>query len=113
MSAMNVTKVTLSTKKVVLLRELKIKHTELAAQEVSSRAGGDANVLGLLMQKALVKQLIVQIDGKPVTSAELEDLDNLLTIGEYGQLLKVVRKLMGDDDSGKEPTLEVVSSGDK
>lgn len=110
---MNVVKVTLSSKKVVLLRELKIKHTEFAAQEVSARANGDANVLGILMQKAILKQLIVQIDGKSVSPSDLEDLDNVLTMGEYSQLLSVVRKLMGDDAAGKEPTIEVVSSGDK
>ena len=56
---MKVIKVTLSTKKVVLLREMKISDQETAAQEVSHRADGDANLMGLFMQKALVKNLIV------------------------------------------------------
>lgn len=110
---MNVTKVTLSTKKVVLLREVKIAHTEMAAQEVSSKANGDSNLLMLLMQKVLVRLLIVQIDGKVPSPAELEDMDSMFTIAEYQQVLRVVQKLTGGDDAGKSPTIEIVNSGDK
>lgn len=113
MGKMNAIKVTLSTGKVVILRELKISHTELAAQEVAPRANGDANVLQLLMQKALLKNLLIQVDGKDLSAAEREDMDELFSIGEYSQLLKVVQKVSGGDESGKEARLEVVNSGDK
>jgi hypothetical protein len=112
MSTMNVVKATLSTGKVVLLRELKIKHTELAAQEVAPRAGGDPNVLSLLMQKALAKQLIVQVDEKKPSASELEDMDELFSFAEYGQVLQVVGQLAGADGLGK-PRIELVSSGSK
>lgn len=108
-----VTKVTLSTHKTVLLRELKIKHTELAAQAVSPRANGDANVLALLMQKELLKLLIIQINDKPVSASELEDMDSLFSMAEYGQLLQVVKQMTGGADAGKAPATEVVSFGGK
>lgn len=108
-----VTKVVLSSKKEVLLREMKIKHTEQAAQAAAPRANGDSNVLGLLMQKELLKLLICQVDGKMPAASELEDMDDLFSISEYNQLLKVAAKLMGGDDMGKEPTTEVVAFGSK
>lgn len=106
-------KVTLSSGKVVLLRELKISHMELAAQEVAVKANGDANLLQLLSQKALVRMLIVKINDQVPSASELEDMDSVFSIGEYGQLLQVVGKLGGADAAGKSPRFEVVTSGDK
>jgi hypothetical protein len=113
MSTMNVTKVTLTSGKVVLLRDIKIKHTELAAQEAAPKANGDANVLSMLMQKILVRMLIVKINDKQPSATELEDMDELFTMAEYGQILQVVKKLTGGDEAGKLPAIEVVSSGSK
>lgn len=115
MSKVKCVKVTLSTGKVVLLREMKIRHTELAAQEVSPKSNGDANLLQILMNQALVKQLIFKIDEATPSQAELEDLDELFSIAEYSQLLKVVGKMAGGDSAGKsaEPLIEIVNSGDK
>ena len=106
-----VSKVTLSTGKVVLLREMKISDTEIAAQAVASRSNGDQNLLQILMQKELVKNLIVAVDDKKLSGSEKEDMDSLFSIAEYGQLMSVIKKITGDD-MGKEPRLEVVSSGD-
>ncbi len=50
----SVYKVTLSSKKVVLLRELKIKHQELAAQAASPKSNGDTTLFALLSQKELL-----------------------------------------------------------
>lgn len=110
--AMQVVKVTLSTKRVVLLRELKISDTESAAQEVAGRSNGDANLLSLLMQKALVKNLLVQVDGKAVSAVEREDLDSLFKLGEYNQLMQAIKMMTGGDESEKKPLLEVASIGD-
>lgn len=110
--AMQVVKVTLSTKKVVLLRDLKISDTEVAAQEVASRANGDANLLQLLMQKALVKNLLVQVDGRSIGAVEREDLDSLFKLGEYNQVMQAIKTMTGGDESEKKPLLEVVSIGD-
>ena len=109
---MQVVKVTLSTKKVVLLREIEIGDTETAAQEVASRSNGDANVLQLLMQKALVKNLLVQIDGKTVSASEREDLKSLFKMAEFNQLMHAIKEMMGGSESEKKPLLEVVNIGD-
>ena len=113
MAEQMVTKVTLGSGKVVLLREVKIKHTDLAAMAASPRANGDANVLMMLMHKELVKLLICQIDGKTPSSSELEDLDGLMSVLDFAQLSSVIRQLTGGSDMGKLPTTEVVPFGSK
>lgn len=110
MEKLNVFKVTLSSGKVVLLRELKIKHQELAAMAAAPKAAGDTTLFALLSQKELLKQLIVQVNGKPVKPAQLEDLDGLFSFVEFNQLNQALNKL-GGDDAGKYQ-LEVVTSGD-
>lgn len=108
---LNVVKVTLSSKKVVLIRELKIKHQELAAMAASPRANGDNAMFALLMQKELLKQLIVSINGQPVKPGQLEDLDSLFSFAEYTQLNQVLNKLVGGDEAMGKYQIEVVSSG--
>ena len=107
MAAQQVIKVTLSTKKVVLLRPLKISDTEIAAQEVAPKAGDSNQVLQILMQKALVKNLLIQIDDKAVSAVAREDMDGLFSMGEYSQLLQVVGEMAGGKDQGK-PVVEFV-----
>lgn len=108
-----VTKVTLSTKKVVLLREPKISDQDLAAQAASRTVKGD-NVVGLTlaMQKELLKQLVVKIDDKQPRPSELESLDSWFSLREYMELSSVVAKIAGlGDVSGNEPMTEQVKFG--
>lgn len=115
MSKQPLVKVVLSTGKVVFLRQMKISDSEVAAQQVASRANGDVNVLQLLMQKALVQQLLARIapteDAEPkvVSGNEREDLDSLFTLAEYSQVLQVVGKISGADNVGKEPRIEILA----
>jgi hypothetical protein len=112
---LNVYKVTLGTGKVVLLRELKIKHQEMAVMAASPRANGDQILLQLLAQKELLKQVVVKIDDRPVKPIELEDLDSLFTLGEYSQLNQVLGKISGGNTGplGKpEFQIELVPSGE-
>lgn len=113
MSVQNVNKVTLSSGKVVLLRELQIKHQEMAALAVAQKANGNPAILSMLMQKEMLKQLIVSIDGKPINGAQLELLDTLFSFQEWMQLNQVFAKLMGADEDLGKFQLEVVTSGDK
>jgi hypothetical protein len=106
---MQVVKVTLSTKRVVLLRPIKISDTELAAQEVAAKSNGDSNLLQILMQKALVRNLLVKVDDKEPKPTD--SMDDLFSISEYVQLQKVVRKMLGEDEGKTEPTLELVNFG--
>jgi hypothetical protein len=109
-----VAKVTLSSGKVVHLREMRIKHTETAAELAGPRAGENRALLGMLVQKELLKLLILDVDGRKLSGTEVEDLDALFTFGEYSQLLKVVDQLTGGaGDMGKQAQLEIVSYGNK
>ena len=108
-----VSKVTLSTGKVVLLRELKIKHQELAVQAAAPRAGENNVLLNLYTQKELLKILIAQVDGQVVKPSEIEDLDSMFTMAEYGQLVRVMKELMGSDAEMGKFQHELVSFGDK
>jgi hypothetical protein len=105
-----VSKVTLSSGKIVLLKQMKIEFQELAAKAASPRAGGDAMVLSVMMQKELLKLLIAQVDGKTLKGVEKERLDDVFSYQEYMQLMKVVQQLMGGDDEGN-VQMEVVSYG--
>ncbi len=109
MSKMKVAKVTLSTGKVVYLRDIEISDTEKAAEMVAQRAGDNQNLLQLFMQKALVQILLVKIDTKMVTGIDREEINKHFTMAEYTQLLKVIGKMSGGDELGKDPKLELVA----
>lgn len=112
MSAKEVYRVVLSSKKIVLLRPLQIKDQDLACKAVGNRSGENQNLFGVMLQKELLKMLIVQVDGKAPAAAELESLDELFTYGEYMQLLQVIKKLSGADELG-EPEVAIDLSGSK
>lgn len=102
-------KVTLNTKKIVLLRDPKIKDQELAGQ--LSGANTD-NVLStsMLFQKEMIKILLLEVDGKKLSAIQKEDLDALFTLREYAELTFVIKQLMGDSAAGK-PLMELVPVG--
>lgn len=95
-------KITLSSGKVVLLRDPKIKDQELATRAASALVKGDnAFAFGMAMQKEMLKLLLAQVGDKKPTATEAEDLDGLFTFGEYTQCLKAVAKIAGmEDDLG-------------
>jgi hypothetical protein len=92
-----VTKITLSTGKVVQLREMKIKYQNLASKAVGTMAGDNNMLLASMMQQELLKILLVDINGQRPDPKSLEDLDGLFTFAEYSQIGKVVNQLMGGD----------------
>jgi hypothetical protein len=106
-------RVVLSTKKVVMLRDYKLKHNELAMRAVGNRAKDNQQLQGYLVQNELVKILLAEVDGKKPDAAEREDLDKLFTPTEFRQVLKAIEKITGGDEADVDPTIEVVSSGDK
>lgn len=110
---MDVVKVTLGTGKVVLLRQVLIKHQDLAAQAAAQKMGSNNNelALGVCMQKELLKLLIVQMNGQDIKPVQLEDLDSLFTFSEYIQLTKVLDKLLGDQNTLGNFQVEFASYG--
>lgn len=109
MATETVHKVTLSSDKVVLIRDMKIKHQELAAKAVGSRHSDSPLAQGMAVQNELVKMLLVKVDDQDVKPHDT--LDDLFTMGEYKQVLKVLEQL-GGGDAGS-PLIEVVVSGSK
>ena len=111
-----VNKVTLSSGKVVLLRDFKIKHYELAVKVAGQKAGNNQMLAAWLMQQELLKMLIVKINDEDIKKTDIESLDNILTAKEHAQLSKVVQQLISEGDEGSDaegPKLEVVSFGSK
>jgi hypothetical protein len=109
---MNVYKVTLTTGKVILMREPKIEDTEKVAQIAGKKAGTENNAhLSILIQKEMLKLLLQNVNGKDLTLSEKEQLDKLLDFKEYQQALKVMGQLIGDD-SGNEPQIEFATTGE-
>lgn len=103
-----VVKVTLSTKKVIFLRHLKISDTETAAEMVAQRANGDSNLMQIFMQKALLELILVAVNdlSTPLNPIQRKQMDSLFSPGEYAQILKVVGKMAGADDAKKDPEVE-------
>jgi hypothetical protein len=102
-------KITLSSGKVVLMRDMKIKHQELAAKAVGSRHSDAPLAQGMAVQNEILRMLLVKVDGKDFLSHET--LDDHLTMGEYNQCLKAMQQISGGNVS--DPQIEVSSSGSK
>lgn len=111
--AVNVAKFTLFSKKVIYLREPLIEDTELAAQVAGKKAGSDNQaLLGVLIQKEMLKRLLVKIDDKDLKLNDKENLNKLLNYKEYNQSLKAMGMVLGDD-SGNELTPEFETTGEQ
>jgi len=111
--SMNVAKFTLSSGKVIYLREPRIGDTEHAAKIAGKLAGAENQAyLGVLLQKEMVKLLLVQVGDKKLSISEKQMLDKLFTYKEFYQVQKAVR-MMTDDEEGnsQELTPEFVGIG--
>lgn len=100
---------TLSSKKVIKLREPKIGHSRTAAQVAGKKAGDNNAYLQMLIQEEIAKLLIVEVDGKILSAIEKENLDNLFSIKEYSQVLQAIQ-MIGGEDEGK-PVMVIDTSG--
>jgi hypothetical protein len=93
-----VTKVTLGTGKVVFLREPTVDDMEKATQIAGKMAGQNVGQMGTILQKELLKKALVQVGEKKLTAAEKEGVNNLFSLREYTQVMKVLRDLCGIDE---------------
>ena len=109
-AATQVYKVKFSTGKGAMFREYLIRHQELAAKAVGERGEG-AMHSGVLMQNEILKVLLIEVDGKPFTPTTA--LDEVLTLREYNEAIKVIKQLSGEGEGVSAPNIEVVSSGGK
>ncbi len=107
-----VSKVTLTSKKVVLVREPTVEDIELSTQVAGSQAKDNDAYLGMLLQKEMLKKLVVQIDEKVLTNSDKEQISKFFTLAEYGQISNFISTLMGTQDQGNFQS-ELVSFGSK
>lgn len=113
LKSIDVTKFTLSTGKEIYLRDPSMGDTEKASQIAGKKAGSDNQVyLGVLLQKEMVKLLLVKVGEKVLTMADKEQLDKLFTFKEYNQVLKATQKVMSDEGN-EELIPEFVTIGDR
>lgn len=106
-------KVTLSSGKVVLVRDPKIKHQTLAAKAAAPKAGDNNTLLAMYIQQELVKILVAEIDGKAPSLQAMEDLDSIFSVKEYAEMGQVLGKLAGVDDQMGKFQIETATSGNK
>lgn len=101
-------KMTLSTGKIVVLKELEVGDQELAVEATGIRDAGNTVNLGMKAQNELVKLLLVSIDGKVLKGNEKESLKSLFSYKEYAQVLKQVETMGGTGEDEKKPIVEIL-----
>ena len=109
MEQLDVHKVTLSSGKVVYLKDMEIGIEEQAAKLAASKAGDNATLLSFYMQQELPKLLIMKIDDKILTPQDKELLKKHLTYRETKEVMKAIAMVMGGEI--QDPKLEIVSGG--
>lgn len=92
-------KMILKTKKEVVVREMDLSDQRAAAKNIGATV--NEAEMQIAMQQELVKLLLVSIDGKKLKGLEKENLKELLTWGEYNQILMVVKDMLGNDEMPK------------
>lgn len=107
---MNAFKFVLSSKKVIYLREPKIGDLETASQIAGKKASENQAYLSILLQKELLKTLLIQVDDKKLSLSEKENLDKLFNFSEYQQAVKAVSMVTATE--GNELTAEFVNAGE-
>jgi len=113
MSQVNLMKFTLSSGKVVHLREPLISDTETAAQTAGKQASGDNQLhMGMLLQKELLKLLLVKVDNKALNLTEKQQLDKHFKFKEYSECLRAVKMVLGEDEGNVQLIPEFETSGD-
>jgi len=111
-NAVNAIRVVLGSKKVVMLREPKIRDQEMAMQVAASKSKDNAFLLATKSNAELLKILLLEVDGRPIARSECEQLDALFSLAEFNQLQQVVGQLSGGTDMG-EFQIEHATSGGK
>lgn len=109
---MEVTKFVLNEKTTIYLREPRIDDTEKCAQIAGKKSGGENQAhLAILLQKEMLKSLLVQVNNKTLTMQEKEQMDKLLTYREYNMATKALQMVLGGDDVGNSLTPEFTTIG--
>jgi len=101
----------LSTGKKVEVREPEIKDQDMAAQLVAVKSGDNAMSFAMMLQSEIIKMLIISVNGKILSGLEKDQLDQVFTYQEYGELQMGIKDILGEV---KKPQINLVKiSGDK
>lgn len=107
----NVYKVTLPSAKVVLLREMKVRYEDQALAAVGGKSGKNEMLANKKVGDEMLKLLIVEVDGKRPTGADLERLDDMFSYADIIALRKVVAKICGiEEGETAAPEVEMVKA---
>jgi hypothetical protein len=100
-------KITVSTGKIITLKDLTIDDQREAAKDAGmiSDSKNEAS-LGVELQYALLKRLIVKINGNVLSGQQKEILKDHLTFAEYSEIMIFVQELMGKVQA---PKVEFIS----
>lgn len=101
----------LDTGKVFRFRTPEIADYEMAMMAAGRTGGDNAMLMSFNMQKELLKQLLVSIDGRALTSIDREKLQTLVTTEEYLGLVEVMQQFLGKSKVRRHE--QVKPSGDK
>ena len=98
-SKLEVYKFTLSSGKVIYLKEPTILDSEHATKVAGNLAGSEnAAYLGTLYQKEMVKALLVQVGENKLSMNDKANIQSIFNFKEYGQVLKALKAVTGDDE---------------
>lgn len=100
-------KVTLSTGKVVLIKDLELADEELASQLASQKSGDNTTGYGYALINELCKLLILKINDKEYKGIAKASAYKDLSYAEFGQIRSVISQLMGGKTEA--PKLEIMS----
>ena len=90
-------KLTLSSGREVILEEMSIAHEDRATEMLSSRYKDNPTMVIFGAAKELMKMLVLQIDGKPLTAIQSEQIDTVLDRTEYKQVEAYINKMRSID----------------
>ena len=105
---------TLGTGKKIYLREPEIEDAEVCAQ-VAGKLCDPANTihLGMVMQKEMLKRLLVKVDTKVLKGTDREDLTSVFLYKEYNQAMLALKQVAGEDATEGNLVHQHVSFGGK
>ncbi len=106
-----VNKFTLTSNKVIYLREPKIADQETVAQLAGKETSENNLLAGMKFGKEMFKQLLVGINDKKIQGPI--SLDDEFTYKEWNECQKALKMMVGEEDISKNLPMEVVSFGSK
>lgn len=107
---MDLLEVTLSTGKIIHIRQLQVGDQELAVEAVGNRLTEKTPpmIASMWIQKELLKLLIVAVGRKELTGLQKENISTVFdSFVEQSELLEVVKEMMGNPTK---PEVKIVSS---